>query len=77
MTVVRHRGQVVCDTKENQSNYSAKRASIPTYDVRTDALVVDGECLHSQLHTIEARRSPHEVDDKVAGDVRWHPFVFP
>ena len=48
-----------------------------TYDVCTNALLVDGECLHGQLHTIETRRFPHEVDDKVVGDLRWSAFTLP
>ena len=54
-----------------------KELYVPTYDVRIGALLVDGECLHSQLHTIETRRFPHRVDDEIVGDIHRYSFTLP
>ena len=48
-----------------------------TYDVCTNTLLVDRKRLHGQLHTVKTGRFPHEVDDKVVGDLRWHSLTLP
>ena len=56
------------------SVYDELRSAV--YDVCADAVLFGGKCLHGQLHTVETCRFPHEVDDKVMGDFRWHCLTF-
>jgi hypothetical protein len=36
-----------------------------TYDITADALLVDGECFHGELHPVEAGRFPNEIGGKI------------
>ena len=67
-------GLIVLSRIGQVSVYNEVRGA--AYDVGADAVLVGGKCLHSQLHTVETCRFPHEVDDKVVGDPRWHSLTF-
>lgn len=44
-------------------------------DVAADALLIDGESLHGELHPIERRRLPDKVGRKVVSAVGRHAVV--
>ena len=53
---------------------ATRELSKDTHNVTTNALLVDGKCLHGKLHSIEAGRFPYKVCGKALRDLVWYTF---